>query len=214
MTGVQTCALPIFVVAGIAVKTDTEGRYCLNDFHKAAGGEAKHKPGNWLQGQQTQELVEEIGTAGIPALVTQRGGSTPGTYVCKELVYAYAMWVSPKFHLHVIRTYDLVVQEQAIRARAELELATAKLGHLQDQVGYMTLQQFRAMSGVHWPRKMNNSLGILLRSKCDKDGLEVRTFNQNGWTTNSYPVHLMEQLADDYGLEYTRNPSTGRSYYE
>lgn len=56
--------------------------------------------------------------------VSQRGGSTPGTYVCKELVYAYAMWVSPKFHLHVIRTYDQVAQELAIRARAELELAT------------------------------------------------------------------------------------------
>lgn len=55
---------------------------------------------------ETAELIEEIGNAGIPALVTMRGGKTPGTYVCKELVYAYAMWVSPKFHLHVIRTYD------------------------------------------------------------------------------------------------------------
>lgn len=203
------------VVAGIAVKTDAEGRYCLNDFHKAAGGEAKHTPGRFTITEGCTALVEQlILESGLAPLASQRGGSTPGTYVCKELVYAYAMWVSPKFHLHVIRTYDQVAQELAIRARAELELATAKLGHLQDQVGYMTLQQFRAMSGVHWPRKMNNSLGILLRSKCDKEGLEVRTFNQNGWATNSYPVHLMEQLADDYGLEYTRNPSTGRSYYE
>lgn len=203
------------VVAGIAVKTDAEGRYCLNDFHKAAGGENKHAPFRFSRTDTFEALVKELTPETVIAPAsTIKGGSTPGTYVCKELVYAYAMWVSPKFHLHVIRTYDLVVQEQATKARAELELATAKLGHLQDQVGYMTLQQFRAMSGVHWPRKMNNSLGILLRSKCDKEGLEVRTFNQNGWTTNSYPVHLMEQLADDYGLEYTRNPSTGRSYYE
>lgn len=203
------------VVAGIAVKIDADGRYCLNDFHKAAGGENKHRPSLWLANQQAAELVQELSSNSCFAPVAAiRGGSTPGTYVCKELVYAYAMWVSPKFHLHVIRTYDQVVQEQATKARAELELATAKLGHLQEQVGYMTLQQFRAMSGVHWPRKMNSSLGILLRSKCEKEGLEVRSFNQNGWATNSYPVHLMEQLADDYGLEYTRNPSTGRSYYE
>lgn len=114
-------------IAGITIKQDRDGRYCLNDFHKAAGGEAKHRPNYWLSNDHTQELIEEIGNAGIPALVTQRGGKAPGTYVCKELVYAYAMWVSPKFHLHVIRTYDQVVLEQKVKAQQELAQANVKL---------------------------------------------------------------------------------------
>jgi len=85
----------INLTAGIpAVKTE-EGRYCLNDLHRAAGGENKHRPGYWLNNQQTQDLIREIESrAGIPAVNTINGGANNGTYVCKQLVYSYAMWIS------------------------------------------------------------------------------------------------------------------------
>lgn len=115
---VQPAGLPSLVVANTAIRQDVGGRYCLNDLHKAAGGENRHRPSLWLENQQTQELIEEIAKAGIPALEQNqpvsvvRGGSSPGTYVCKELVYAYAMWISAKFHLTVIRAFDALVTGQ------------------------------------------------------------------------------------------------------
>lgn len=186
-------------IANITIKQDEAGRFCLNDFHKAAGGEAKHKPSEWLRNSQTQELVAEIGKVGIPALVTLRGGKTPGTYVCKELVYAYAMWVSPKFHLHVIRTYDQVVQQQVVEANRRAVAAQLEAQSISAQLEYMTLQQYRAMTGVVWAKKHHNSLGTFLGNICRMKGLEIRKFNQSGFLTNSYPVEVINELAEQIG---------------
>ena len=102
-------------IADVIVRQDSKGRYNLNDFHRAAGEENRHRPSLWAENQQAKDLAAEIaqetGKAGIPALVLQRGGKAPGTYACKELVYAYAMWISPAFHLKVIRTFDKAVTD-------------------------------------------------------------------------------------------------------
>lgn len=99
-------------IAGTAVR-QLNGLYSLNDLHKAAGNEDKHKPSEWLRNQQAQELVQEISKAGIPALEVKKGGRIPGTYACKELVIAYAAWISAAFHLKVIRVF-LAVSAPAV----------------------------------------------------------------------------------------------------
>jgi hypothetical protein len=97
-------------ISGITIHQDEQGRFCLNDLHKASGGEQKHQPSNWLRNQQTIDLIgllkSEESITGIRVILTKQG---LGTYVVKELVYAYAMWISPKFHLQVIRAYDALV---------------------------------------------------------------------------------------------------------
>lgn len=93
-------------IANIPVRQDETGRYLLNDLHRAAGGENRHRPKYFLGSQQTQELIEELSIGGNSPIVAK---TKIGTYGCKEMVYCYAMWISPVFHLKVIRAYDALV---------------------------------------------------------------------------------------------------------
>ncbi|TFH88247.1 KilA-N domain-containing protein [Billgrantia azerbaijanica] len=97
-------------VADIAVRQDSEGRYSLNDLHKAAGGAEKHKPIKYLRLDQAKDLTAELEKGQVCPISTHRG-RYGGTFVVKELVYAYAMWISPAFHLKVIRAYDQLQTE-------------------------------------------------------------------------------------------------------
>jgi hypothetical protein len=108
------------MVAGTGIRRDPEGRYCLNDLHLASGGEKKHQPANWLRNQQTKELIVELspvpqitGTEQIQPVKIYQGGDFQGTYVVKELVYAYAAWISAAFNLKIIRAYDALAMEPA-----------------------------------------------------------------------------------------------------
>ena len=103
------------------VVREVNGLYSLNDLHKASGGEPKHKPTNFMRNAEVQELIAEIeqvsnlrlGKKSI-AYETIHGGKDNGTFVCRELVYRYAMWISAKFSLMVIRAFDKMTNGETI----------------------------------------------------------------------------------------------------
>ncbi|MCT8786817.1 KilA-N domain-containing protein [Glaesserella parasuis] len=78
----------------------------LKDLHRVSGNEAKHEPYRFVRLDTTKELIEEIQKEDptTQPLKTLRG-TQGGTYACEELALAYAMWISPKFHLVVLRAF-------------------------------------------------------------------------------------------------------------
>lgn len=110
--GIDMTNSTALTIAGRAVR-QMNGLYSLNDLHKVSGGEEKHQPAFFARREETQALIAEICSADsqIKALETVRGrGKAQGTYACKELVIAYAAWISAAFHLKVIRVFLDAVQ--------------------------------------------------------------------------------------------------------
>ena len=105
-------------VANVAIR-QFDNLYSLNDLHKAAGGEKRHQPANWLRSQQVIDLIEYLKSEELESIQKKQG---LGTFVSKELVVHYGMWISPAFSLKVIRAF-LDTQEE-VSGSPKLETQT------------------------------------------------------------------------------------------
>ncbi len=102
----------------LTIRQDYYGRYCLNDLHEASGGAAHHQPSKFFANDSTQALILEMLKS--PKLEIKpfesKKGKGGGTFAVRQLVYRYAMWISPQFHLKVIRAYDRLATQGAYNA--------------------------------------------------------------------------------------------------
>ena len=108
------------------ITKDENGLFSLNDLHKAAGGHNKHKPSLFYRSGSFTEVVEVLNAqkrAFNP--IEKKQGRNGGTWVCKELVYKYAMWVNPEFEVMVIQTFDKAINPPS--TMAALNELTAKI---------------------------------------------------------------------------------------
>ena len=100
------------------------GLYSLNDLHRISGGLKRHQPSNFMRRKQTREIITALNIEYSSSSETrslqpvrviegiQTDGIPQGTFVCRELVYSYAMWISSSFQLLVIRAFDTMAKQQ------------------------------------------------------------------------------------------------------
>jgi hypothetical protein len=128
------------VVLGAQIADDGDARYRLVDLHKASGKLEKHKPVQFMRLQSTKDLVKELRAekVGNPTLspdpVNTKKGRGGGIHVCRELVYAYAMWISARFNLRVIRSFDAMVLRDSDEQLSASQKALRAEKHLNDEV--------------------------------------------------------------------------------
>lgn len=208
----------LIAIDGVAVRQDTYGRYCLNDLHRAAGGEKRHQPSDWLSTNQTKELVHILNSGDSRSLAAEATtGRNGGTYVCKELVYSYAMWISPTFNLKVIRTFDAAVLGQPVSQTADriqagillLESASRmlNLSNSSKLGAYQKLQEFAGIPNLMPAYAIDAPAGSI-------DGSSRPTMSLSSvLKEHSIPVSPQEayRRLEEIGIvEHRARPSTSR----
>ena len=186
------------LVNGTTVRFDAQGRYCLNDLHRAAGGLDEHRPTYFLRNDQTQALVDALERenkmdpgsqfSAWQTPVEVRAGRSGGTYVCRELVYAYAAWISADFHLMILRTFDTAVlmAQQRIESKASFKAVS-------EAINQATLARKGEAAQQHHYIIENNlllrlSLGQSKAEFCKEHSIDPKHFRD--WLAVNAPLAL------------------------
>lgn len=108
----------LMLIQGTPIKQDEEGRYCLNDLHKAAisAGTATSSqgPSRFLRSEQVQRFVDKItDSQNCTSVESVKGGVNQGTYAHELVAMRYAAWIDPGFEVEVYNTFRQAVSDRA-----------------------------------------------------------------------------------------------------
>lgn len=210
------------VIGEFFIRQDEDGRYSLADLHKASGNLAKHKPSNFLRVEQTQELIKEIEQVSDMSLGEKdqfsnvrsavkviHGGNNRGTYAVKEMVYAYAMWISAKFHLMVIRAYDSLVMEWMVGGKQTISpeqcgilynIVHTRAGDNKNTIVQMWSRlknhfkysaSYRELRAIHFEDAKHYLEVMDLKVKTEKNEPKPEAFNLNEHNIQGLAIHMI-----------------------
>lgn len=158
-----------------------ENLFSLNDLHQASGNLTKHKPAFFLRIDMTKDLITEIEKETPNALKVIRGAQG-GTYACEELMLAYAMWISPKFHLIVLRAFLNLHKKSTV-------LLPSTITPEQQQAIQSAVQQAHHRTGLHWQEIYRQLKSAFKVAKYDQIP-QSQFGNAMAFITNLQPIAL------------------------
>lgn len=216
-------AMPL-LLAATRIRQDAQGRYCLNDLHKAAVAQGANKrskePAEFFKSKRTQELLSLLKQDGATqiacnALDTETTGNLRslfepvstvegrdgGTYVCIQLVIAYGQFVSAAFDLRVINTFLAVIHKQETMPRIQSEKFWNLLRPHWAAIAQLALAGWRNKAIAPQVQRSPGSVGACLRRMYDVGYLNpVHVYTARLKPSTAARWALQKPIAAQWGL--------------
>lgn len=98
-------------VFGTNIRKDAEGRFSLNDLHKAAmtKGHAteSQRPGNFIK--SSKDFLDVVNDNATVVAIKKQAGKGGGTYATELVALRYAGWISSSVEVEVYQTFQKVI---------------------------------------------------------------------------------------------------------
>lgn len=186
-------------------------QFSLTDIWKLSGMGEEKRPSKWLKTEHAQqqiaylEFLSEIHHGRIlPSCETSKSKNV-GTWAIKELAISYAMWLSPEYHVEVVKGF--MEYEEAKRSRRNIK---GLHRNVTDAIKDTRAEQGKETKGYHYSNEafMINTVlvGMNYREWLKLNGLEDAGFRN---ALNDEQLSRLEELEQydafliDEGVEYT-----------
>lgn len=126
LPAIEAPVLPAKLMIGKApVSTNADGLISLTDLWKAAGGENRNRPGEWLKTDGVRKFVGAVANGEDSRhFVQTKPGPGGGTFAHWQIALAYAKWLSPALHMQVNEVFMRYKSGDATLAEEVIEKTT------------------------------------------------------------------------------------------
>ncbi|WP_284885109.1 KilA-N domain-containing protein [Citrobacter portucalensis] len=107
------------------ITSDDAGMFNLKHLYDSAGKPTGKEPSEWTR--YHTDLISKFLIPGNPGFKT-KAGRYGGTWVCEELLYAYASWISTQFHKAVLDAFTAAVSGDMVKVREIVRTAVRQEG--------------------------------------------------------------------------------------
>lgn len=167
-------------VGGVLIAQDKDGRYSLNDLHRAAVAAGKatdsHRPANFMRGAGVEAFAQVLSEAQKRASVVTIKGNKSGTYGVELIVMRYAAWIDPVFEVRVYQTFQAVANDRLAEFQREQDRKHARQAarleapYLTDAIKHRREVQGKPVAHYHF----SNEFDLINRVALGKSAKEYR----------------------------------------